>query len=518
MEEDNLNDILFPKPKRRRKRHSRKRSGKGFMKFMLGLAALLAVLGGIFSVADIGGNIILGFAQNYLSENLGLSLTAESITGNPVKGYKLNNFELADAAGQKILSADFLSGRMNFPALLTGKLRLAEISLGGMSMDIDTLIAVIQTIKLPEPQTESNSKFTITASPAFADDDNSIPDIPLDRFSVRDSRFTSAYGVITVNEIGADLKTFDVDIDGKINEVPVNGTIDMGESAGLTAMNRSDINLGTGKVLATGGYIYGGLDLHVSIENLDLQEMTGLYPAMLKSNDFSGTANLNIDITGDPDSPIVFGTIDYKGTKIYGFPVERLSSNVNYSNYRAGFSNIQASAFNVPVQGEIAAAMRPDEKLSVMIKLDGSEANLNGLDKILGIPELKDLSGKVSVFNANISGYIDQLNGLVNFTAPRIAYTGRALTDIRAQMKLSKSDTASVDGKFKFEGAQGYIQGSVASVLTEPKLDVTAKIVDLDVKRVENMIPDASDYKLAGKITASVNVKGSANNPAVTGL
>ena len=185
MEEDNLNDILFPKPKRRRKRHSRKRSGKGFMKFMLGLAALLALLGGIFSVADIGGNLILGFAQNYLSENLGLSLTAESITGNPVKGYKLNNFELADAAGQKILSADFLSGRMNFPALLTGKLRLAEISLGGMSMDIDTLIAVIQTIKLPEPQTESNSKFTITASPAFADDDNSIPDIPLDRFCLR---------------------------------------------------------------------------------------------------------------------------------------------------------------------------------------------------------------------------------------------------------------------------------------------------------------------------------------------
>ena len=48
-------------------------------------------------------------------------------------------------------------------------------------------------------------------------------------------------------------------------------------------------------------------------------------------------------------------------------------------------------------------------------------------------------------------------------------------------------------------------------------MNVTAKIVDLDVKRVENMIPDASDYKLAGKITASVNVKGRTDNPAITG-
>ena len=496
------------------------------MKFLLGLGLLLVILGVLFSVADIGGNVILGYAQQYISENLGLTLNADSITGNPVKGYRLNNFELADTSGQKILSAGYLSGSVNFGALFTGKIRLAEISLGGMSMDIDTLLAAIQNLKLPDSHAEASSPANIlTASPAYAEsDENTMPDIPLDRFSLKDSTFSSTYGVLTVNEIGADLRAFDIDIDAKINDLPVTGNIDMGESAGLTGINRSDIALGSGKILATGGLSGDNLDFHASLENLDLQELTGLYPQMLKSEDFSGKANLNLDVTGTTQSPKVAGTLDIppagasqQGTKIYGFPVERISTVITYANYRVALSNIQASAFSVPVQGEIAAAFRPNEKLSVLVKLDGSEANLEKLDDILGIPELKALSGKVSKFSANISGHVDELNGLVSFTAPRIAYAGRALTNIRAQMKLAQSDKATVDGKFAFEGAQGYIQGSVASFLTKPTLDVTAKIVDLDVKRVENMIPDASDYKLAGKITASVNVKGSAGNPTVTG-
>ncbi len=521
-----VDDILIPLPKtRRRRRPPKSRSGKGFMKFLLGLGLLLVILGVIFSFVDIGGNVILSYAQQYISENLGLTLTADSITGNPVKGYRLNDFALADEAGREILSAGFLAGSVNFKALLTGKIRLAEISLGGMSMDIDTLLATLQNLNIPNAQAKtSSSAITLTASPAYAESENPVPDIPLDRFSLKDSRFSSTYGVLTVNEIGADLQAFDIDIDAKINDLPLTGTVDMGESAGITGINRSEINIGSGKILATGGLTGEALDFHSSLENLDLQELTGLYPQMLRSEDFSGKANLNLDVTGTTQSPKLSGTLDIppagtsqQATKIYGFPVEQISTNINYADHRVSFSNIQASAFGVPVQGEIAAAFRPNEKLSVLVKLDGREANLERLDEILGIPELKALSGKVAEFSANISGHVDTLNGLVSFTAPKIAYAGRALTNIRAQMKLAQSDKASVDGKFAFEGAQGYIQGSVASFLTRPTLDVTAKIVDLDVKRVQNMIPDASDYKLAGKITASVNVKGSAGNPTVTG-
>ena len=248
-----------------------------------------------------------------------------------------------------------------------------------------------------------------------------------------------------------------------------------------------------------------------------MNEITALYPAILKPEDFSGKADFTVDITGQTDSPKISGAIDYLGTKIYGYPVERASANIAYSSNRISVTNIQASAFNIPLQGEIAAAFREGEPVSVMLKLDGSEAYFNDMDKILGIPELRALSGKVSLFNINISGPVNALSGLANFTAPRISYDGRALTDIRAQMKLSRSNVANVDGKFTFEGASGYLSGNISSILTKPDMNLTAKIAGLDIKRIENMIPDAPQYKLGGKITASVTVKGTASNPNITG-
>ena len=84
-------------------------------------------------------------------------------------------------------------------------------------------------------------------------------------------------------------------------------------------------------------------------------------------------------------------------------------------------------------------------------------------------------------------------------------------------MRLNNSDTAQVNGKFNFEGSNGYIQGNIASFLVRPIFNITTKIVNLDIKRIENLIPDASDYKLAGNITATLNVKGLVSELNVSG-
>ncbi len=515
-----LDDILMPDRRQRRKirrmsTKKLKRKTRKLTKIFIGIALVIVVVGVILSFANIGGDIILGMTEKYLSENYKILLNAERITGNPIKGYTLHNFEIADEnnSNQQILSAGFLSGRMNFVALLTGKIRLAEIALGKISMDVDNFITIAKNFKMPKT-TAKTKKFIATA---YADTEDTMPEIPLDKFSLVDSHFSSQYGVIDVKKIAANLNEFDIDIDGSINGIKLKGDIDMGENAGLRAINRSDIKFGSGKILATGGFIGDTLDFHASVEDLDLSEMTALYPEMLKTEDFDGKADFNIDVIGSSDEPKIMGSIDYKGTKIYGLPVERMSTNFNYSDNRIGLTDIQANVLNIPIQGELAAANRPNEDISVFIKLDGSEANLSGLDKVLNIPELKALSGKVSSFSANISGHINSLSGLVTFAAPRIAYTDRALTNIKAQMKLNNSDTAHVDGKFNFEGANGYIQGNVVSLLVNPKFNITTKIASLDIKRIENMIPDASDYKLAGNITASINVQGTTSDPKVSG-
>ncbi|MBR1657361.1 MAG: hypothetical protein IJ697_02710 [Synergistaceae bacterium] len=522
-----LPELYKPEPVHRRRNRRRKINAGGHKKgyFFMFLIAL-AVAGVLFSFADIGGNIALSIAKNFLSKNFQIKLTAEKISGNPVRGYTLHNFALTDErTSRDIFSAGFLTGRINLPAVLTGNLRLSEISLGGISMDVEKFISAVQDLQLPESEHKNASAPSVSEggsfgiAPAFAEEggSESLPEIPIDRFTVKDSHFSSAYGVFDVNEIKADVKNLDIDVDGSINGLPLKGSIDMGESAGITAANKAELFLGKGKILMTGGLINNRLDIHASGEDFDLKEITALYPSVLKSQDFNGNADFTAEITGGTGSPKFTGSINYKGTKIYGYPVERASANLAYSDNRVSVSNIQASAFNIPVQGELAAAMRPNQPLSVMVKLDGTEANLNGLDEILSIPELKALSGKVSLFNVNISGPVNALSGLVNFNAPKITYDGRSLTNIRAQMKLAKSDTANVDGKFTFEGAAGYLSGKIASLLTNPDMNMTAKIAGLDIKRIESMIPDAPQYKLGGKITASVTVKGTASNPKVTG-
>ena len=474
----------------------------------------LAVSGVLFSFADIGGNIALSIAKSHLNKNYGIELNAEGITGNPIRGYTLRHFSLTDQiTSSDIFSAGFLSARVNLPAMLTGNLRLAEISLGGISMDVDNFIASIKSLELPPISSEPAVSFM--ASPAFADDEaETLPNIPLDRFSIVDSHFSSRFGVLDVREIAVAVAKRDVNVDGSFNGLPLSGTLNMD---GFATVNRSELYLGAGKITATGGLNDGKLDIHMSAEDFEIGELASLYPAVLNSGDFDGKADFTADIIGTSDSPRISGSVDYLGTKIYGYPVERASANFLYAGNRISVLNIQASAFNVPLQGEIAATFRPNQPALVMLKLDGSEAYLEGLDKILDIPELKALSGKISLFNVNISGPVDALSGLVNFDAPRVVYDGRALTNIRAQMKLTRSDTANVDGKFIFEDASGYLSGNIASILMTPVIDLTAKLSDLDIKRIESVIPDGPQYKLDGKITASVTVKGAVSDMSVEG-
>ena len=507
-------NILLPElyGRKRAQRKKIKKQKGSFKRSLIMIFLALLVSGALFSFADIGGNIAFSIAKNSLSKNYGIELNAESISGNPIKGYTIRNFSLTDRiTSSDIFSAGFLSARVNLTAMLMGNLRLAEISLGGISMDVDKFIASIKSFELPESQ----PSVSFLVSPAFADEEvETLPNIPLDRFSIVDSRFSSRFGVFDVHKIGADAANLDVDVDGAINGLPLVGSINLDS---LTMVNRSELYLGAGKITATGGFMNGMLDIHLSGEDFEMGELASLYPEVLSSADFEGKADFTADIMGTSDNPRISGSVDYLGTKIYGYPLERASANLLYAGNRISIINIQASAFNIPLQGEIAAAFRPNQPASVMLKLDGSEAYLDGLDKILGVPELKALSGKIGLFNVNISGPVDALNGIVNFNAPRIVYDGRALTDIKAQMKLSQSDTANVDGKFTFEDASGYLSGNVASILTTPIMNLTAKIADLDIKRIESMIPDAPQYKLDGKITASVTVKGAASSPSVEG-
>ena len=89
-----MEDGARARPVRRRARGG----GHGAVKFLLGLVALLAVIGGILSFVDIGGDLILSIAKEQLKKQARLELTAEGVSGNPLKGYRISNFSVATSA------------------------------------------------------------------------------------------------------------------------------------------------------------------------------------------------------------------------------------------------------------------------------------------------------------------------------------------------------------------------------------------------------------------------------------
>ena len=468
----------------------------------MGVALILGVAAAILSFIDIGGEAIRRMAQEALRAQTGLELSAAGVRGNPVRGYTFEEVRLASGKGDPILSARSLSGAISFSSLLGGSPRLSSLAVGGIDMNLDQFITEIQRIELPSGGGGAG--------------------IPIDRISLLSCRFTSRWGTVEVQEIGANLQggNMKVDAAGAVNGVPVRGTADLDLQGRAVSVNKADIGFGRGSIAATGDirpHADGttALNLQGSVRGLNLQELTALWPSFLRKENYNGTVNLDLEARGTSAAPVLSGTVDYRGTALGGYPVERLGARLRYADQRLTVSDIEAVVLSVPIDGELALATRPGQPPSVMIKLEGRDAPLDDIGKTF--PSLAGIEGRVSAFTANIQGPTNALSGVVNLSAPRVAFRGKELSNLALQLKVTKSDTAAVNGKFFFEGAQGYLQGTIGSLLTEARPDLTAKLVALDVKRVSDLIPDIEKYGLSGKINATVGIRGNLSAPELSG-
>ena len=471
---------------------------------IMALALALGVATAILSFVDVGGAAILKMARETLKERTGMGLSAAGVKGNPIRGYTFEDVLLTSEKGDRILSAQSLSGRIDFLALFRGSPRLSVLSVGGVATDLDQFIAEIQRIELPESSGDS--------------------DIPINRISLRSSRFTSKWGTVDVEEVGANIRGTNVDVDsaGAVNGVSVRGTAALDIQGSSLSIGKADIAFGKGRITATGEIrpvsqtdSTTTLDLQGSVRGLDLKELAALWPAYLKDADYDGTANLDLEAKGTSATLEISGTVDYRGMKLAGYPVERLGAQLRYSDQRLTVGDVHAVVLSVPIDGELAVASRPGQHPSVMISLEGRDAPLDEIGRTF--PSLEGVKGKVSAFTAKIQGPTNALNGAVSLSAPRIAFMGKEVSNLALQLKIAKSDTAAVSGKFLFEGAQGYLQGTAASILSGPRLNLTAKLVGLDVKGISDLIPDSGKYGMAGKIDASVGIKGSPSSPVLSG-
>ena len=118
-------------------------------------------------------------------------------------------------------------------------MNLTSLAVGGIDMNLDQFITEIQRIELPS---------------------GGGAGIPIDRISLRSSRFTSRWGTVEVQEIGANLQGANMKVEavGAVNGVPVQGTADF-DLQGIRRATKKTLALAkdytTGKVDSLGGIL-----------------------------------------------------------------------------------------------------------------------------------------------------------------------------------------------------------------------------------------------------------------------
>jgi len=226
----------------------------------------------------------------------------------------------------------------------------------------------------------------------------------------------------------------------------VRGTAALDIQGSSLSIGKADIAFGKGRITATGEIrpvsqtdSTTTLDLQGSVRGLDLKELAALWPAYLKDADYDGTANLDLEAKGTSAALEITGTVDYRGTRLAGYPVEQLGAQLRYSDQRLIADGIHAIVLSVPIDGELAVASRPGQHPSVMIDLEGHDAPLDEIGRTF--PSLEGMRGKVSAFTAKIQGPTNALNGTVNLSAPRIAFRDKEVSKLALQLKLARAIT-----------------------------------------------------------------------------
>ncbi len=478
--------------------------GKVFLYILLALVVIVVVGVGVLSMVDIAGDMVADMAAKTVKEQTGMQLSIRAVRGNPIKGYTFSDVALASEKGERLFSAETLGVGINFMSLFRGSPRLSNLAVGGVDMDLDRFVTEFNKIKF-----ESSG---------------GGGEVPIDRVSLQSSRFTSKWGEIAVADVGARLAgtLADISVAGAVNGVPVKGAINVDLQGQNININKVGLNIGKGTLTSAGSIRpttapEGGtaIDFQGGLKGVDLSEITAFWPEFLSSGDYNGTADVDFSIEGAGSNLLISGTLGYKGSKLGGYPLESLAANVKYSDMRLTVDNLKAVALGIPIDGSLAVAMKPGATPSVMVKLDGSDAPLSELAKLY--PALGKVGGKIEKFTANIQGPTNELSGTIELSAPAVMLVGKRITDLAAQVKLAKSDTAAVSGKFVLEGAQGYLQGTIAQILTGANLNLGLKLADLDIKKVEDLIPDGKTYALSGALTADLTIKGKATAPSVGG-
>ena len=241
---------------------------------LVGIAAILIVLVLIVAIFDVGTGIVKEMAPKAAKDALGVDLTLEAVSGNPIKGYTLKNLALSKE-DEEIFSIKQLEAKPSLLALIGGKLYLKSVVLDGALFDFDKIVELAKSF---EPK-------------------GTEEELPLGAINIKSSEIKGPFGTIDLRniEIKPEMSAIKATLDASYNDVLAKGNATILIKDGIKIENLS-LQIADGEIFFS-GIVTPELDLEGKVKNLDLERLKNLWPP-LKEQLLAGKLGGKIKLIG----------------------------------------------------------------------------------------------------------------------------------------------------------------------------------------------------------------------------
>jgi len=466
--------------------------------FLMVLLILFPAVFFIFANKDMGLDRIRKELDRSFSQILGCCYVAESLHGNPLRGYEALDVKvLSEEDGQEILHAGSIRIKMGISSILKGKTLIKDLSIRDSSVDLDLALDVLMDMTPGIPNKR----------------------IHLQSLSIRNSVIEGSRGQMKIQqgslEIDETLDSLTTEIRAEFNGQPFRGRASLSKSEKGLLIN--DLVLTSGETaVELSGEVGKYVNLAGNLSTPDISFLSRVLP-YTRSARMKGGVDSTLEITGMVPDLHIEGVMQAHDFSVVDF---LFNSGVGHWSYLSSqkellIEDIYAKGFGSPVNGKMSFLF-PGGPLHARLELSGKDLEVEKWYKPL--KWLSFAEGKIGDLQVLLEGPLRKLTGEVRFSSPyEVILSGNRLKDTEALIRIKDGKDLSFNGQGKWYDSG--IQGSGKITITKPSslLDMEFETTDLNIPSLKEDFPQVGILGLQGSLAGNIHVEGKSGNLTTTG-
>ncbi len=457
-----------------------------FVILFLTLGAAYAVL----SSRTFYPDLVFSKVQAAFASSGGYVLSVDRLNGNPITGVIGSGVKISQK-GAAIATASDVEMYLSFSSLLSGKPKLARMTLSHLQADYDEVAR-----HLPEKKAEKS-----TEPPA------------LDKLILLDASVKTKWGLMTLERgaVGIGKDRYDLNLRGAFAGKPLLAKGVYIKEENIERINRANLEWGGQRVKAE-GTLSPEISFSCDFEKIDIEALFPVLPFLRKSTVlgvYSGRATVS-----GVDGLVVKGQIESAAGRVWRLPFTSFKADATYEENKIGLSNVRAVIFDALANGDAAITLSegalPNLSARFDIKKLETKKMLSEFDFLEKIP------ATIEFASCDLKGRVDRLSGPIYLHVPLLKAGDFDFTGAEARVFLRGVKPLNV--LFSGKLLDSSLMGSGDVALSSPnRLDIDVALLPLSLASLAKQYPEIAKMKVAGSGSASAKVRGPANDLAITG-